>query len=204
MRGLRTAASSLALALVAGALLSAGPAAASGPLTVLDFVGTCSDCSGTGLGVLMVQNFGTGILDASNFVDWTYHSNLVTYEITRATLHQFSADFSTLPGLAAVSIEEATTGAPGSDGEFHEFQTLQSPNAFSGMDWSVSGFIPAPGGVELPISGGGVINDEGPSYVWRLDSAAPEPAAWTLMIAGFGLAGAGLRSARLRRAATPV
>jgi hypothetical protein len=46
-----------------------------------------------------------------------------------------------------------------------------------------------------------VINDEGPSYVWRLDSAAPEPGVWTLMIAGFGLAGAGLRSARRRRAA---
>jgi hypothetical protein len=201
MQGLRTAASGLALALVAGAFISAGPAAASGPLTVLDFVGTCSDCSGTGRGVLTVQNFGTGILNESNFVDFTYSSDLVTFEIARSALFQFSADFSTLPGLAAVSIEEATSGPKGSDNQLHDFSSLLTPNTFDGSDWSVSGFIQAPGGVELPVAGGGVINDEGPSYVWRLDSAAPEPGVWTLMIAGFGLAGAGLRSARRRRAA---
>jgi hypothetical protein len=201
MQALRKAAGG-ALAIVAGTLFSAGPAAASGPLTVIDFVGTCGDCSGTGRGVLTVQNFGTGILNESNFVDFTYSSNLVTFEIARSALFQFSADFSTLPGLAAVSIQEASSGPEGSDHQLHDFASMLTPDTF-GVDWSISGFIVAPG-VNLPVAGGGVINDFGSSYTWSVQGAVPEPAAWTLMIAGFGLAGAGLRSARRRRAAAPV
>ena len=206
MQGLRTAASGLAAAMLAGTLFGAGPAAASGPLTVIDFTGTCSDCAGTGVGVLTVQNFGTGVLNDSNFVSWTYTSNLVTYSLTQASFHAFSADFSAgLPGLAAVSIETATTVPPvSSDGAYHDFMSSLTANPFTGSDWTVDGFIPAPGGVELPVSGGGVINDDqGPSYTWRVEGSVPEPATWALMIAGFGLAGAALRRER-RRAVAPV
>ena len=42
-----------------------------------------------------------------------------------------------------------------------------------------------------------------PGYIWIDNvslSAAPEPAAWAMMVAGFGLVGGALRSARRRRA----
>ena len=46
------------------------------------------------------------------------------------------------------------------------------------------------------IHDNGTIADFGPDHTTFKASATPEPASWALMIVGFGMAGAGLRSRR--------
>jgi hypothetical protein len=214
MRVLRNTATGVALALTsAAALFAATPAAAQGPqsqpapppLTYIDFVGTCSDCAGSGVGVLTLQNFQLGsALSASNFLDFKYTSNLVSFDITSATLGSFSATFNELPGLARVDIAQAQ---PQGAGFFYNFHTFLSPQGESGQEWFVGSALATGPGSQLPAGdGGGVNQDFGLTYAWGLGSNAdlpaapgggvPEPAAWTLLIAGFALAGGRLRSQR--------
>lgn len=65
----------------------------------------------------------------------------------------------------------------------------------------VIGYITAPGvyrgSLDGNVDGSGFF---GSATLTVTDTAVPEPSAWALMIAGFGLAGAGLRRAASRRA----
>jgi hypothetical protein len=202
MRVLRNTATGVALALTsAAALFAATPAAAAGPLTYIDFVGTCSDCAGSGVGVLTLQDFVLGsALTASNFVDFTYHSNLVSFDITAAKLGTFSATFNELPGLDRVDIAQAQ---PQGAGFFYNFHTFLGPQGESGQEWFVGSTLSSGNGSQLPAGGGGEVNDFGPTYTWSqgvngdlptAPGGVPEPAAWALLIVGFALAGARLRS----------
>jgi hypothetical protein len=66
--------------------------------TVYDFSGNCSDCQNTGAGVLTLQNYTAGTsLNASNFVSFTYTSNLLTFNVTQSEL-----DFNTI-GIAGTT-----------------------------------------------------------------------------------------------------
>jgi hypothetical protein len=48
-----------------------------GPTTTYQFVGQCTDCSGTGVGLLTVRNYTLGnALEYCNFVSFSYTSNL--------------------------------------------------------------------------------------------------------------------------------
>lgn len=185
-------------------LLTATPASATS-LTYIDFVGTCDDCANFGLGVLTLQNFTSGALTAANFVDFTYQSSLLSFDITSSTLQGFNATFGALPGLDAVDIQQTLQTNPDGSQSAFEFTTNLSSSSFPNGLWRVDVSIPAPGGSTLPAGGGGGVNfDVGEAYSYTLAQGpglltaggVPEPATWALMIAGFGLAGAGLRRRR--------
>ncbi|MFL5295988.1 MAG: UrcA family protein [Phenylobacterium sp.] len=86
---------------------------------------------------------------------------------------------------------------------------LFNNGAFFGIDFFAlnsgqAGFATAGAFPELfDFVGGGFEPDGGPSYAGYFDyssvrsAAVPEPASWTLMIAGFGLAGVALRRRRI-------
>jgi len=62
---------------------SAGTCTLAGPQATYQFVGQCTDCSGTGVGVLTVQNYTLGdTLTGCNLVSFTYTSNLTSFTIT--------------------------------------------------------------------------------------------------------------------------
>lgn len=77
-----------------------------GPQTTYQFVGQCTDCSGTGVGQLTVQSYTLGTaLNSCNFVSFTYSSNLKSFTITPATLNYLSGTLpTTLPAAATVSV----------------------------------------------------------------------------------------------------
>ena len=70
--------------------------------TTYQFVGQCSDCTGTGTGLLVLQNYTRGTaLTSSNFVSFTYSSNLTNFSISSAQLTVISGSLPTsLPGTA--------------------------------------------------------------------------------------------------------
>jgi len=74
------------------------PGRAAAQDSVYDFSGSCSDCQNTGSGVLTLQDYTPGTaLSASNFVSFTYSSNLLTFNITQSEL-----DFNTI-GVAGTT-----------------------------------------------------------------------------------------------------
>ena len=66
----------LVVCVLAAATSSAGTCIQSGTQATYRFVGQCSDCTGTGVGMLTVQNYTLGTeLTSCNFVSFTYTSN---------------------------------------------------------------------------------------------------------------------------------
>ena len=62
-----------------------------GPQATYQFVGQCTDCSGTGVGVLTVQNYTLGTaLSSCNFVSFTYTSNLTSFTVTTSGSYYLS------------------------------------------------------------------------------------------------------------------
>ena len=96
----------LVLFALAAVQSSAGVCLTGGPQATYQFVGQCTDCSGTGVGQLTVQSYTLGTaLSSCNFVSFTYSSNLRSFTITPATLSNLSGTLpSTLPAAATVSI----------------------------------------------------------------------------------------------------
>ena len=71
------------------------------------FTGTCSDCTGFGIGQLSLQNYIEGtVASNANFLSFTYHSNLIDYTVTQANLDSFSGTIGTgtLASTADVTI----------------------------------------------------------------------------------------------------
>jgi hypothetical protein len=59
------------------------------PLQTYYFTGDCSDCTGTGLGTLTLQNYTPGAtitIDSNNFVSFSYISNLTSFSISASQL----------------------------------------------------------------------------------------------------------------------
>jgi hypothetical protein len=152
--------------IVAPVTASAGPAN-----QVYDFVGNCTDCTGTGTGVLTLSGSyvrGT-TLTSGDFVDWTYTSNLITYEIASVTFISGSIPVSLPASVADVTFYNAS------------------------YDFTTSGFI----GTWCTGTGTLCFKDYGPTYTWSSAQAAPEPASLAVMAVGMVAVGA----TRRRRAA---
>src|SRR6478609_3837471 len=76
----------VAFAIALAACTAATPVLSVTPVatTKFTFSGACSDCTGTGVGILTLQNYTLGdSLNVSNFVEWTYASDLFTVDVTQ-------------------------------------------------------------------------------------------------------------------------
>ena len=166
------AAGVLALGLFAAA--SSANAVVAVATTTYTFSGACTDCTGTGVGTLVLQNYTPGQdLRDDEVISFDYVSNLVRYSFIEPSI---SGSLSNLPGQNGVSI----SGLAQVNGE-----GLAYTYFYSNTDgaWAIG--IPAA--------------DYGSSHLWNGAAAAPEPSEWTLMIVGGGGAGLALRRARRRR-----
>ena len=92
--------------LAAVEISSAGTCTLAGPQSTYQFVGQCTDCTGTGVGQLTVQNYTLGTaLNSCNFVSFTYTSNLTSFTITAPGSFTLRGTLpSTLPAAAAVQV----------------------------------------------------------------------------------------------------
>ena len=88
----------------------AGACPLAGPQATYQFVGQCTDCSGTGVGVLTVQNYTLGdTLTGCNFVSFTYTSNLTSFTITAPGSYDLSGMLPvSLPAAAMVNVRDST------------------------------------------------------------------------------------------------
>lgn len=80
------------------------------PRTTFYFTGTCSDCTGTGTGQLVLQGYTQGsTINPYNFVSFTYSSNLVNFTIAQSDSPTVAGMIPAgLPAAANVSIMTAT------------------------------------------------------------------------------------------------
>jgi hypothetical protein len=78
--------------------------------TTFYFTGTCSDCTGTGTGQLVLQGYTQGTaINSSNFVSLTYSSNLINFTISQADSPSVGGMIpSSLPAAASVSVFGST------------------------------------------------------------------------------------------------
>ena len=152
----------------------AGACIQGGSQATYQFVGQCTDCTGTGVGQLTVQNYTLGTaLYSCNFVSFTYTSNLTSFTIA-------PSDSPNLSGTLPASLPSAAT-----------VRVFSGSNAFesnSGGAW---------------CAGTGCVGDIGSSSIWGYPTAAVptlSTPAWCAL--GLLLAGAGaLLAQRARRAA---
>jgi hypothetical protein len=152
-----------------------GMAALSAPAAATDtsflFTGECADCTGTGTGTLVLQDYTIGdLLSADNFVSFNYSSNLTSFTID--SVNGIVGSLSTLPGANFVSF-------------------FNGDYVFSSL---------AVGGLSAWCTGtaGSCASDFGTSSSWSLAAAGsvPEPAIWAAMVLGFGLLGMTMRRPR--------
>jgi hypothetical protein len=158
-----------ALAALFGMAALSAPAAAAD--TTFLFTGQCSDCTGTGTGTLVLQDYTIGdLLNASNFVSFSYSSNLTNFAID--SVDGIVGSLSNLPGANFVNFF---------DGD-HVFSSL----AVGGLSAWCTGASNA------------CASDFGSSSSWALAAAGavPEPAIWAAMVLGFGLLGMSMRRPR--------
>jgi hypothetical protein len=142
-------------------------------LTTYTFTGDCGDCTGQGTGTLVLQNYTLGDdLQNSNFVSFTYSSNLIDFTSDSLnTLHgSLSGVLPTdLPGPANVDIEQLIVTPDCTDCDEYDFRSETVDN----NQWQVG------------------VDDYGMNGVWTAqnatNTAAPEPAS--LMMLAAGLAG---------------
>ena len=119
------------------------------------FVGQCSDCTGTGTATLVLQNYTLGTqLANANFVSLAYSSNLISFTLTAADSPGISGMIpANLPAAAVVSIGANVFNNP----KQLETQTGGNPNA----RW---------------CAGVSCFQDQGINGTWSLPSApAPTP-----------------------------
>ena len=96
--------------LAAVEISSAGTCTLAGPQSTYQFVGQCTDCTGTGVGQLTVQNYTLGTaLNSCNFVSFTYTSNLTSFTITAPGYLSGTLPVS-LPAAATVNVNNSTNG----------------------------------------------------------------------------------------------
>ena len=92
--------------LAAVEISSAGTCTLAGPQSTYQFVGQCTDCTGTGVGQLTVQNYTLGTaLNSCNFVSFTYTSNLTSFTITAPGSFSLGGTLpASLPSAALVGV----------------------------------------------------------------------------------------------------
>ena len=122
-RKLRSAVQAAALAILCLPAVPQGGSGAFTTRTTFYFTGTCSDCQGTGQGVLVLGNYTPGQpFSSGNFLSFTYSSNLIgfTIDLTASNLFASGALPATLPGTASVLIRGQVNGT------FQNFQSQLS------------------------------------------------------------------------------
>jgi hypothetical protein len=186
----RCSGSLVAIALAAGLCAGAAHATQAPTTEVFDFTGTCSDCSGVATAVLTLQDFTSGWVSASQFVSFSYQSNLTSFTVTTSDLD--TKDFIALLIPSEMpwdtQVEVGLANGPNS--------TSVSFDSFMTGNWTVLGPSASVSGI---LVGARRSEDIGVNGVWSaasLTSSAPEPASWALMILGFGGLGAMLRTRR--------
>ena len=165
----------LGVCVLAVATNSAGICSPSGPQATYRFVGQCSDCTGTGIGMLTVQNYTLGTeLTSCNFVSFTYTSNLTSVTMTQSDSPNLSGMLPvSLPATASVSIRDFAI-------------EMRFDSDVSG-NWSVGAFHP---------------DDTGTSSLWGYPApAVPTLGIAAFCALGWLLAGAGALLLRARRTA---
>ena len=165
----------LVVCVLAAATSSAGTCIQSGTQATYRFVGQCSDCTGTGVGMLTVQNYTLGTeLTSCNFVSFTYTSNLTSVTMTQSDSPNLSGMLPvSLPATANVSIRDFAT-------------EMRFDSDVSGT-WSVGAFHP---------------DDTGTSSLWGYPApAVPTLGIAAFCALGWLLAGAGALLLRARRTA---
>lgn len=164
----------MACALLASSALSApAGAVALDTLSYWSFSGVCApgDCDGTGEGLLTLKNYSSGdALSVSNFVGLTYSSSVLP-AVTVTSVSFLDGNLGNTPGRYDFNLlsSDSFEGI----GQFNLFSSQRS-----GFWCAVCAF------------------DYGNEHSWSIASApgaVPEPAAWTMMVAGFGALGAALR-----------
>ena len=129
-------------------------------ITTYTFTGDCVDCTGQGIGTLVLEDYTLGDeLDISNFVYFSYSSNLQAFYIPTDQIHEFSGEFTSLPGPADVFILS----------DFPAYFTLGTSSDGS---W---------------CAGSACLGDYGTSSIWSVansPSGVPEPAVWVVTLIG--------------------
>jgi len=197
---------------------AATPAAAS--TVIYDFVGSCSGCSGMGVGEIVLQNFTPGQqLTAANFVNFTFTTSFGTFSIDAAQLKSFGGllDPTNLTGAwfklgdgdgqtfqstgtgfweVMSSLNGSSIGGGGGGGGGGSFGGDGGGRQGRGADSN-----PPPPPPQFDSFDGDVTDNVSfaPDFVGGPNGGVPEPAAWSLMIGGFAGVGGILRS-RKRRA----
>ena len=162
----------LVVCVLAAVETSYGLCPRSGPQATYQFVGQCTDCSGTGVGALTVQNYTLGdTLTSCNLVSFTYTSNLTSFTITPSGEYNLSGTLpASLPATAAVTIYTIGGG------------DLQFDSRLNGA-W---------------CAGTSCIGDLGTSSTWSLPSTVPTLNTTVFSALGLLLAGAGALLVRRR------
>jgi hypothetical protein len=160
-------------ALIGAAILFAGLSHAAAIITTFDFTGDCGDCTGEGTGTLVLQNYTLGdALETSNFVSFTYKSNLV--DITGDSIGSDGGLSGMLPvdlpGPAIVDIGGLVVVPGCEDCTEYEFES----SIIDSASWDVGEY------------------DYGTNGIWSAvapKTAVPEPSALGMLAAGLaGLA----------------
>ena len=107
--------SSLLVACALAAVQTSSAGYVGGTQATYTFTGQCTDCSGTGIGQLVVKDYTLGAtLTNSNLVSFTYTSNLLNFTITPSGSYSYSLTGTlpaSLPATAAVGIYAYGAGA---------------------------------------------------------------------------------------------
>jgi hypothetical protein len=212
-------------AAAAVAMLGFGAAgAAQAATTVYDFSGVCRDCASVGTGTLTLANAPTGPIATTDFVSFVYKSNLVSFTLNSSDIVAMLGSYDpSRPDATVIDIVqlggtgwEFERNADGSWSVSSEIGASLHGNGSGGSGGGGGGGGGSPG-----FSGGGsggspgfsgnldspgpgftrTVDDFGPTSSFQQDLVAaqavvPEPAAWALMLVGFGGLGAALRTRR--------
>jgi hypothetical protein len=139
---------------------SYAPVCTQGSQATYRFVGQCApgDCSGTGVGVLTVQNYTLGAaLTNCSFVSFTYTSNVLgTFTVTQSNLVTFNGTGLPASLPAAADVHVVSSNKPGFD-------------SYTNGSWDVGG------------------DDYGSNGTWSIYSATVVPTLSTAALGALGL-----------------
>lgn len=125
--------------------------------TTYYFTGQCTDCSGTGTGQLVLQNYTRGNpINPVNFVSFTYTSNLINVTVNAADSPSVSGTIpANLPASASVSIfgPNANVFQSQSQGNWCAGNSCESDFGPTST-WSLAAAPPA-----TPAAGAPAVND---------------------------------------------
>jgi hypothetical protein len=136
---------------VLAAVETSSAAPASGPTVTYEFVGQCTDCTGTGVGYLTLQGYTLGnSLNCSYFVGFTYSSNLINLNITQCSTLTGTLG-PTLPGSAAVNLANSSNTGLISliNGNWFAGNIPLPPDIGTGGTWSIPSSVPTLGTAAL-------------------------------------------------------